>query len=1227
MCAPALAATTSQNEPRTRPAAPPGRGTPTLAPPEARAPTLAPPEARSAAYSESAPKAVNHPGPAGAPRRWSRPSRSPARRRSGSSSAALSLSESLNRAKHEAWSTSSLMHKIIEAKHASAAKAPASGAPRQQRPNAHETVAPAVAHNAARARRGSRRQSGSGSGSGSGPGYSYGYDRPTPLQVVSAGSGSAPSVSKVIVDVKNWDLAPPDTVSGAPTDMTMKIAAFTIHFDSAIAMKVQLPETIPPPMAYRPNMREMAEDWGDLSSWHNQAKTMTDFSDFDTTGLGLPIGMDLLSWLADPYMGLGHEIRVQCGSEDYTGDQGYQSVMAYLIPPVDNAVPVFLSKMEAGTGSKKATLVLFPDAVWHTDKLVVVLPFSPGEDIPDLAACAVSVGDSMSAVSASPSECTVRELNTFNTLVQPFLATLGQASQREEFEQQLGALSLIRMIDGFDRCSALLESMLIMKPVEALIAGRRACPVDKAYGTEAWKDDPCCNPAKEFEQCCALASVKSVKTVIESVAPSDQCDASLEEQLNGVLLGYQAVYKMRNDPVEGCAAERKKVTSPQRMVELFGFMEKCEQTLREGKTKTGSESCTSDSECYTRCVLRDGQNKKCSEPYEAYSSAFIDCSLDHMDPMALNFLRKRLGVSAMEPVQKLKDKVRRSYAEETCIGPNADGAACMLDGLSRDACTNNVFNKEYFRDAYVDPWAGTVVGVYVDRDQTESSCTSKYLSGKIKMWNYADQIEEDRTGACLCEPAQDSNTCTQADIDLTSIDAISDFLHATPSDGDMGRQYYGGGHGVGLLRTKWLADAPTGAGCRIQGFTTYTPDEFDTLSIEGSRGDAICTALGKTIADMNGFDWPDPTRVTGYVHPFSPTHEWKYSEDGSWDYVKTSEGSREWCEYEKSCNHLDPWHPDAADEDKCVAQYQTGGDKAHLGMSFCAQCDGPTCWQISQEPMCELQMYDDAEGACEDAGGVQVVDDWGYPRCQIAGFDGSEGSCFDLGVCPKHVESYTDWAGIERSYVSYGFCEWAPFCYDASSSSRGECAARGGKWYTKEAPQAGGGRRRGKQPALRVAALQDEMATGRKRRTSEAGKTFRSPGDRRRQPSGSKAGAARWRQGKQLSEAALPQKQGGAPKSPWILSWLESHRQASPQTPAAPAVETGPKRKAATGRSRNKGQARSGYHEEKRSGEALGRQRVREMAKETRSAQRAADRLHNVNLRQKDDNCESDPAW
>ena len=141
--------------------------------------------------------------------------------------------------------------------------------------------------------------------------------------------------------------------------------------------------------------------------------------------------------------------------------------------------------------------------------------------------------------------------------------------------------------------------MLTTSEVATWVPGQRRCSFE--YYSADWLEDPCCNPAKAFEQCCALRDVRETTTLIDSATPAEQCDASVSAQLTNALMSYSMAHKLRNDPAVGCAAERKKKFTSKTMDNLFKFMDTCYDILYEGKTKAGLETCNSDSECYTRC--------------------------------------------------------------------------------------------------------------------------------------------------------------------------------------------------------------------------------------------------------------------------------------------------------------------------------------------------------------------------------------------------------------------------------------------------------------------------------------------------------------------------------------------------------------------------------------------------------------------------------------------------
>jgi len=94
------------------------------------------------------------------------------------------------------------------------------------------------------------------------------------------------------------------------------------------------------------------------------------------------------------------------------------------------------------------------------------------------------------------------------------------------------------------------------------------------------------------------------------------------------------------------------------------------------------------------------------------------------------------------------------------------------------------------------------------------------------------------------------------------------------------------------------------------------------------------TVFGQSVAKING--WDLAASISGHFVSFKPLHDWVYTPAGDFEWTKTSDGNREWCEYEQSCNHI-PWDVSAETQEKCVDSYQPNGVQATQGASFCAQ--------------------------------------------------------------------------------------------------------------------------------------------------------------------------------------------------------------------------------------------------------------------------------------------------
>jgi len=91
--------------------------------------------------------------------------------------------------------------------------------------------------------------------------------------------------------------------------------------------------------------------------------------------------------------------------------------------------------------------------------------------------------------------------------------------------------------------------------------------------------------------------------------------------------------------------------------------------------------------------------------------------------------------------------------------------------------------------------------------------------------------------------------------------------------------------------------------------------------------------LGQSIAKINGWD---DLAIAGHFASFNLIHDWVFTPTGDFEWTKISDGIKEWCEYEQSCNHM-PWDVEAESQEKCVDSYQANGDRAMQGESFCAQ--------------------------------------------------------------------------------------------------------------------------------------------------------------------------------------------------------------------------------------------------------------------------------------------------
>jgi len=943
-------------------------------------------------------------------------------------------------------------------------------------------------------------------------------------------------------------------------EMKMDIAAFTLKFSHDIAFQIPLPDLGSENTAdsFIPD-----EILTVIQSSNEGKIPIGEFQNIQPGMSGTSSDLNLLSLLSETY---GHAMSISCG------ERTYSSRDIFLIPPTDNPVPTFLASQ------LDQQLNLFPDADWRTDTLVAVISVMPSvfceydpccdetQGPPDFSQCTISVGEDITdvEVAINKPECSIEEVQHFTSIVSPVLSKLEESGTAVAFNLQLAALSLIPLVDGIQGCVDLLESMLITSEVPVWVPGVRRCT---AVTEEEWTNSPCCNPQKAFEQCCPLEDVQELSTVIEEVVPAQQCDTAAGASLDNALMSYSVAFRLRNDANTGCAAERRRKFSTEKLNKLFDFFDTCDDILFQGKTKAGLETCDNDNECYTKCqqhspMMMQGPSgdgdKKCSPPFENYEGPFIECALDNAESSLLNWMRKTLGVSASEPLSTLKKSIKNQLGENSCVGSSgADGAVCLLN-IPEAECDANVFNFAQ------DSWESTIL---VDRSlEDESTCNaesgrqwysvelnmidppdyggSSYGNGNYgyggpsygyggydscpELWLNDGFCDEDdgmcplgtdtadcggfrrkqqqqnhprsrlrhraphkkdtthrklldheyadgyyyppsrpstrRSLGCVCTDSgindYDSN-CQRVTLDWSVMKTLQ----------DNGNPLVPSWSKPPSLMTKFLRDAPDNSQgqCRISAFDAVSQWNFETRFLEdledsSARGisEYLCTALGKTVATVNGWSFLIDS-VVGYYESFNPHHEWIYDDaEGTYIRHQTSAGSQAWCEYEQSCNHK-PWDATAGTQEKCVDDYQTFGPKAAQGASFCAQCDGPWCWEFSSPPKCVLANVWD-KSACADKEGAWIEDHW---TCAVdAKADHTEATCMPE-VCSKEIFTYQDYTGVQQSHTSFGFCEYTSACYAPPTqvASQDDCVARGGEWYMNVPPKEPGGFRRSQKNA------------------------------------------------------------------------------------------------------------------------------------------------------------------
>ena len=302
-----------------------------------------------------------------------------------------------------------------------------------------------------------------------------------------------------------------------------------------------------------------------------------------------------------------------------------------------------------------------------------------------------------------PPPCTVTSIRTFAEILNLTMYKITSANSRAEFEKGINSLNLVKNLDSFVGCNAVIESLLSVEQVPTDIDGDRGCYVVNS-GTEQYMSDPCCNQRLLINQCCPertvtvnISQVGYINyTKLNQTIPINQNDSwsaeagfvpsptrqSLSNLAIAVLNQFVQAKRMSSDAKYGCDATLATTIPPNYLGTSTQFLYKCYDIIYNGLVKSGKAAkCSSDLDCYTSC---DKQTHKCAVPAVNNSlSAFVACSLDGMSSDVLLLVRDQLGVAAAPAESlpaRLASRVQAAVTEPRCYGPDELSAgACVID--------------------------------------------------------------------------------------------------------------------------------------------------------------------------------------------------------------------------------------------------------------------------------------------------------------------------------------------------------------------------------------------------------------------------------------------------------------------------------------------------------------------------------------------------------------------
>lgn len=265
--------------------------------------------------------------------------------------------------------------------------------------------------------------------------------------------------------------------------------------------------------------------------------------------------------------------------------------------------------------------------------------------------------------SISNRTCDEADVANMRKLMLDFFASAGNINDAQAANSVSFMAGAFETLGIFQACKSLVESMVVFGTETVTVQDSRDCEVP--YSDSKWATDPCCNPALQYQQCCAprtTSAIVGTVTNINTNVINAQCKQPSIVQ--SVLLDFIAAesnsQQQSSQQLDGSSFFNK----------YTSFMQTCNNLLFNSK-------CQSNQQC-KYSGLCDSNSGRCMADFNHLTPLYVACFLDQMLPDLRLELANIWGLpsifgSTADAQAAFANQFSQRMESLDCVGPQASG--------------------------------------------------------------------------------------------------------------------------------------------------------------------------------------------------------------------------------------------------------------------------------------------------------------------------------------------------------------------------------------------------------------------------------------------------------------------------------------------------------------------------------------------------------------------------